>query len=262
MQAIITGARGTVGSALCKMLDAQGHTAIPWDRSLIPIDNYAAMETFVRESRADALFHLAIASQSTGRANEGWLVNIHWTSELAWICRQLGVRFIFSSTVMVFTDAAMGPFTPESIPDAREGYGYEKLQAEERVRQQNPDAVIARLGWQIGDAPGSNNMVDFLERQMQTEGTIRASQHWYPACSLVGDTAAGLIRLASAAPGTYLLDSNRRWSFAAIVQALNAHHGNRWQVTVTDDFVYDQRMLDARVGMPGLDARLVGLISS
>lgn len=80
---------------------------------------------------------------------------------------------------MVFTDDAVGPFTPESVPDAREGYGFEKYTAEQQIRQANPDAVIARLGWQIGAAPGSNNMIDFLAKQ----DVVRASEKWFPACS-------------------------------------------------------------------------------
>jgi dTDP-4-dehydrorhamnose reductase len=82
------------------------------------------MEDFVRQERPDALFHLAIASRSTGIANESWLVNYEWTSELAWITRQLGVRFVFTSSVMVFSDSATGPFTPDSVPDAAESHGY------------------------------------------------------------------------------------------------------------------------------------------
>src|SRR5262245_4462950 len=93
VKVIITGATGAVGSGLKRLLEAQNATVIPWDRSLTPIDDYAAMERFVGSQQPDILFHLATASQPTGRENEGWWVNYHWTSELAWICRQLGVRF-------------------------------------------------------------------------------------------------------------------------------------------------------------------------
>src|ERR1700733_2283801 len=146
MKAIITGAHGTVGSALSKHLKAQGHQVVAWDRFVVPIDRYQPMEDFVREERPDVLFHLAIASRSTGVANESWLVNYEWASELAWITKQLGVRFVFTSSVMVFSDGARGPFTVDTQADALQGYGYEKRMAEQRVFHQNPDAVVARLG--------------------------------------------------------------------------------------------------------------------
>src|SRR5271170_524851 len=99
MKAIITGAHRAVGSVLAEYLRAQGHDVAAWDRRIIPIDRYQPMEDFVRRERPDVLFHLAIASQSTGMANESWLVNYEWTSELAWITRQLDVRFLFTSSV-------------------------------------------------------------------------------------------------------------------------------------------------------------------
>lgn len=259
MKAIITGVHGTVGSELAEHLRAHGHKVVPWDRSIVPIDRYQPMEDLVRHEKPDIVFHLAIASRSTGVPNESWLVNYEWTSELAWITRQLGVRFVFTSSVMVFTDNAKGPFTVESQPDAAAGYGYEKRMAEARVFHQNPDAIVARLGWQIGEAAGSNNMIDFLEKQMKTSGRINASRKWFPACSFVRDSAAVLSWLATAKPGLYQINSNARWTFFEIASALNKLHGNRWQVVGNDDFVYDQRMVDPRVPIPSLEQTLVSL---
>jgi len=259
MRAILTGASGTVGSRLSEHLKQQGFDVIAWDRQRVPVDDYWAMERFIREAAPDVLFHLATASQPTGRANESWLVNYEWTSELAWICRTLGVRFVFTSTTLVFTNDAKGPFTVDSKPDAREGYGYEKLRAEERVFAQNPEARVARLGWQIGGQPTGNNMLAFLEGKMREEGRVEASTRWYPACSLLGDTVRELHRLAFSEPGLYLLDSNERWTFFEIASALNALHGNRWRVEPSEHFVFDQRMQDAKTKLPSLKARLTTL---
>lgn len=262
MRALITGATGTVGLALDHHLRELGHRTVAWDRATVPTDDYAAMEAFVRASGAEALFHLAIASQPTGRDHESWAINYEWTSELAWICRTLGVRFVFASTAMVWSDAAKGPFTVEAPPpDAEHGYGNEKRRAEERVRYQNPQATIARLGWQIAEQ-GGNSMLRHFEREVAERGEIRASTRWLPACSFVEDTVAALARLAaepSAAGQTYLLDSNERWSFFEIASALAARYQPAWKLVATEDFVFDQRMLDARSGMPSLRARLPSL---
>jgi dTDP-4-dehydrorhamnose reductase len=256
MKAMITGAGGTVGSVLARRLADRGHQVVAWDRAVVPIDCYRPMEDFVRREKPDVLFHLAVASRSTGVPNESWLVNYEWTSELAWIARQLGVRFIFTSSVMVFSDSAKGPFTLNSPPDAAEGYGHVKHMAEQRVFHQNPDAIVARLGWQIGDAAGSNNMIDFLEKQAGQNGGITASRKWLPACSFVQDTVDALLWLASAKPGLYMIDSNTRWNFYEIASALNEKHGGRWKLAPNDDFVFDQRMIDPRVPIPSLQRAL------
>jgi dTDP-4-dehydrorhamnose reductase len=259
-RALLTGAGGTVGQALEAELLAAGWQVTRWDRRAVPIDDYARMEEFVRGTGAHVLFHLAIASQPTGRQGEGWAVNFEWTSELAWICRVLELRFVFLSTAMVFSDAAIGPFTIDSVPDAREGYGYEKRMAEERVAYQNPYAQVVRLGWQLGER-GDNTMQRFLIRQHAEHQQIRASTRWLPACSFIEDTAAALRRLTAAPPGLYMLDSNERWTFYDIARALLAGSaaGASWKVVPTEDFVYDQRLRDPRAGMPPLNVRLPSL---
>jgi dTDP-4-dehydrorhamnose reductase len=257
MRVLITGIHGTVGSELRKLLESQGHLVTGWDRSRVGIERYQEMEDFVRLVHPDYLFHLAIASRPTGKPDESWKVNYDWTSELAWICRMLSVRFVFTSTVMVFSDLARGPFTPESMPDAVSGYGYEKRMSEVRVRYQNPDSLIVRLGWQIGETSGSNNMLDFLENKQKEEGCVRASTKWLPACSFLPDTAAALLKLAfDGNSGIFLADSNRRWSFYQIAQALSVRNQNRWKVAATEDFFYDQRMIDSRTELPPLEERL------
>lgn len=261
MKSIVTGANGTVGSAMVSFLESQGEEVVKWDRSQVPMDDYWAMHEFVKSVRPNAIYHLAIASQPTGRENEGWIVNYHWPTELAWIARQLHIRFVFTSTVMVWTNQARGPYTPESRPDETEGYGADKLNTENKVRSQNPDSIIARLGWQIGDGPGTNNMIDFLEKQQKENGEIRASTLWKPATSFTWQTAAALHDLASQSGGTYLVNSNRSLNFYQIVCALNKMHGNRWKVVPTEDFVYDQRMLDDRVMIDPL-AEVLGLAES
>jgi dTDP-4-dehydrorhamnose reductase len=261
MKAIITGANGTVGRAMTAYLTSQGGQAIAWNRSQTPIDQYQPMFDFVRTHQPDTIFHFAIPSVGTTRDNEGWWVHQHWTSELAWICRELNIRFVFSSTVMVYTNAAKGPFTVETRPDATEGYGYDKLSAEQRAIAQNPATIVARLGWQIGSQPHGNNMLDFFRRNMEAHGEVTASRHWLPACSFVIDTASALVTLAEAAdPGVYLVSSNREWTFYQLAVALSQQNGGVWKIRPTDDFVYDQRMIDDRVVIPRLETRLPELL--
>jgi dTDP-4-dehydrorhamnose reductase len=258
-RALITGLGGTVGRALGARLRRDGVRVIGWDRGAVPIDQYHAMDAFIAETAPDVVVNLAIASAPTGRANEAWLVNYEWPSELAWICRQRAIRFVHASTVMVFSGAATGPFTRGATPDATEGYGHEKRRSEERVHHQNPDALVVRLGWQIGDRPGSNNMIDFFERETRAHGHIRASTRWLPACSFLDDTADAIARLLAAAPGCYMIDANAGWTFFEIARALAAHHHGRWTIVETDDVTQDQRMIDPRVVVAPLSARLSSL---
>jgi dTDP-4-dehydrorhamnose reductase len=263
-KSIITGINGAVGSGLREALSQAGWSIQSWDRSAVSVADRAAMRRFLEDQHPQVVFHLATASQPTGLANESWIVNVEWPATLADLSCKLGFKLVFTSSVMVFTERAKGPFNPDSRPDAGpndvDSYGYEKLTAEQRVLNANPHAVVARLGWQIGDAPGSNQMIDFLETQQAEHGKIEASRRWYPACSFIEDTARALVNLAQDGKGLFLLDSNRRWSFYEIVAALNEQRGGHWQVVPNDSFVYDQRMDDPMAAMPSLAERLPGLI--
>ncbi len=256
MRALVTGSHGTVGQALSARLCADGHDVTAWDRQRAAVDDEVAARQLLESVRPDVIFHLAIASQPTGVENEGWCVNVEWPELLARLTAAAGIRLVFTSTAMVFSDDARGPFTVAAKPDAHEGYGYEKRIAEQRVRAVNAGAVIARLGWQIGDASGSNNMIDFLERNQREHGCVRASTKWLPACSFLPDTADVLMRLAQAPARTYHIDANERWTFHEIALALSELHGRQWQVEPTDDFVYDQRLVDEHICTRSLATRL------
>lgn len=253
---IVTGSRGTVGRALVARLERDGAVVVPWDRASVPIDDYHAMERFVRESCVDTIFHLAVASAPTGREGEGWAVSYAWTSELAWIARVLGVRFVFTSTAMVFSDAARGPFTLASEPDAPAGYGYEKRRAETRALEQYPASVVVRLGWQIGDGYEGNQMLAHFEREQREKGEVCASDRFLPACSFLDVTADALVRAAARPGGIVMLDQNEGWTFFQIARALAARHGDRWRIARTEDFAQDQRLRDPSLGLPPLSTRV------
>lgn len=256
MKIVVTGSGGTIGTALSTQLKGLGHQVVPWNRTKVPITDYWVMEEFLRSTAPGALFHLAVPSQPTGMANESWTVNYQWTSELAWICRELGITFVYVSTVMVFSSQRQGPFTVDTPPDAADGYGMEKRLAEERVFHQNPAARILRLGWQIGGLPGTNTMVDFLDDQFREDGLVSCSTQWLPACSFLEDTVPVLASMPDRDPGLYQFDTNQKWSFYQIAFALNKSLGKKWKITANDTFVFDQRMVDSRLPAVSLAGRL------
>ena len=256
MRALITGHKGTVGQALSQALQAAGHTVIGWERNEISPLDFAAQPAFLDRVAPEVIFHLAVPSVATGIAQEGWRITVEWSEFLAAEAARRGVPLVFSSTAMVFNNAALGPFTVNSEPNAAEGYGFEKRMAEQRVMAAHPAARIVRLGWQIGPMPVGNNMLAAASRQMAEQGCIYASRRWLPATSFLTDTAEALIQVLSLPPGVYMADSNRHHSYYAILHALSAHYHLGWRVLPTEDFIYDQRMQDPRLVLPDLQRRL------
>lgn len=235
MKAIITGLNGTVAPVLAQHLSDSGHLIIPWDRSVVAIDNPDAIRNFISETKPDWFFHLATGSPS-------------WAELVARACAEQGIKFLFTSSVSVFSTSQRGPFPVNVSPEPGDDYGRYKLECERRVQSANPDALVARLGWQIGTAPGGNHMVDFLERTFKTEGRIEASIHWYQACSFLPDTAQSLAQLMQAYPaGLYHLDGNPGLNFHEIVTNLNRLRNGHWVVSPVDTPILNNRMVDSRI---------------
>jgi dTDP-4-dehydrorhamnose reductase len=258
MNILVTGARGTVGSAVVDHLQQAGHQPVAWNVAEASPEDYHAMDSFVGRHQAGAIIHLAIASRSTGRHNEHWVINEHWPSELAWICRQRHIPFVYVSTVMVFSGGRPGPYLPGTPPDAPDdSYGGMKLRVERRVLQQYPEAHVVRIGWQMTRQPGGNSMTTHLAQMVHHHQPIEANHRWIPSCSFVHDTAIGLLRVISRPPGVYHLEGNRRgWSFDRIARAMLTKLGLKGEVRVVPGPAHDQRLLDDRLDVPGIEATL------
>lgn len=244
MRAIVTGLNGTVAPAVADALQRNGHTVIGWNRAAVPIDDAEKINAFFHESAPDAFFHIA-----TGPPQ--------WAELVARLCFERDIKFLFTSSVSVFSENGSGPYSTHDAPTATDEYGRYKIECERLVQHANPSAFIARLGWQIGHAPGSNNMIDYLERTMRNDGKISASTRWISCCSFLEDTATALLELIGHhSPALYHLNGNPGWNFYDIVCALNALHGNRWLVEQGMIPNRNDTLLEDRIKVRPIDARL------
>lgn len=234
---------GAVAPNVATFFNNQGVEVVTFDRTKIDIHSDAAISDFLKHESPDFFLHLA-----TGPAE--------WAESSARICREQGIRFLFTSTVSVFSENSTGPYTTESTPNAEDNYGKYKRDCEARVKAANPDALIARLGWQIGRKAGSNNMFDYLTRTMAENGQIEASESWYPSCSYMEDTAETLFDLVTNHPsGLYLVNSNQKSSFFEIVNGVNKSVGS-WKVIPGVAPSRDDRMFDDRVKIVSIEDKL------
>src|SRR5262245_59253637 len=99
VRVLVTGASGTIGSSLCTVLKQGGHEVFTWDKKQVPINDYYKMENFLKLINPDVLFHLAYSEDPS----ESWFVNYEWSSELAWLTGILRIRFVYTSTNLVFS---------------------------------------------------------------------------------------------------------------------------------------------------------------
>ncbi|MEM8864952.1 MAG: sugar nucleotide-binding protein [Planctomycetota bacterium] len=251
MHVLVTGLNGTVAPVLRDRLVAAGCTVTGWDRAAVATDDPAACEDFLDRVQPDAVCHVATGAES-------------WAAWLAEHCHRHDRHFLHTGSASVF---GQDPSKPNSVGDPRtatDDYGQYKIRCEDAILAANENAIIARLGWQIGDLDtprggGGNQMLEFLHRAAENGGSISASTKWTPATSLLTDTCDALWRLLERGQaGVYHLDSNAECalSFYEIVTRLKAKIGANWQIEESNTPADDQRLIDNRVEIASLTDRI------
>ena len=155
---------------------------------------------------------------------------------------------MFTSSVSVFSSHQQGPFTIDVQPKPNDDYGRYKLECEQRISKVNPNAIIVRLGWQIGKTTGGNQVVEFLNNMYQNNDKIEASRNFIPACSFLEDTANSLIEiLQNNSAGLYQLDGNPGMNFYEITLSLKKLLKLSWKIDAVESPNQNNRMLDERI---------------
>lgn len=208
-----------------------------WDHHTVSPDDEKDSREFIEQINPNAICHMAMGSEEWA----GWLA--------AW-AKENECPYVFTSTAMVFDSNQSGPYQIETPRESKDPYGQYKVRCEDAIWKANSGAMIARLGWQIGDDRGGNNMLEFLHTMMEEKGKIEASSAWIPATSHMRHTAEVLYKLVELnEPGLYHVDSNADtgWNFVELVTALAKHHGKQWVIEENQDYLHDQRLQDRRV---------------
>ncbi|WP_051964600.1 sugar nucleotide-binding protein [Deinococcus misasensis] len=232
MRVLITGRNGTLGPVVARFFESQGAEILGWDRQSVSPEDLTASEIHLQSLNPQAIVHLAMGSEN-------------WAALLAGHAAQQQIPFVFTSTVMVFDDVPDGPHHPQDPRTEKDGYGTYKVRCEDAILQANPQANIARIGWQIDPSGQGNNMLAHLDQWQEREGKIEASTLWKPACSFMEDTAESLWKLIQMDQGgVYHLDGNARdgWTFDQVVLALKHKFDRNWDVVPIEGYRHDQRL--------------------
>ena len=234
MKICITGLNGTVAPATANHLASLGHVIIPFNRDYVDIKSEKAVLAILKEVSPDWVIHFAMGS-------------IEWTKMLAALTKNEAIKFMYISTVMVFDgQTQQGPHHIEDKPQPKETYGLHKYESEQAVIKLNPDASIVRLGWQIGHVPGSNQMIDYLEKEMKAHGVVKASKKAFPASSFLTDSALAIAQILTMKPDLYMVDSNDGVSLYDIFTYLS--HIHPWIKVIEEaDVAWNNQMIDPRI---------------
>jgi len=150
---IVTGASGTLGSALCKYL-SEAYDVVPLYHKDIDIKERGKVISFITQEKPFCIVHAAAITDveyCEENEEETIAVNVKGTQNLCVAAKDCGCKFIYISTDYVFNGRKDSPYTEEDLPDPISVYARSKLEAENIVRSKLTKYFIVRLSWLFGN---------------------------------------------------------------------------------------------------------------
>jgi dTDP-4-dehydrorhamnose reductase len=209
-QLVITGATGTLGQAFSRICDTRGLEYTLLGRNQMDIADAVAVESALAQHRPWAVINTAgyVRVAEAGRDPERcFRENAHGAEVLAHACAKLGIPFITFSSDLVF-DGSLGRAYVESDSVCPTGtYGSSKAEAERRVIQAHPQALVIRTSAFFGPWDRYNFLHDVLSglgagRRVEACDQTLVSPTYVPdlvnaALDLLIDRASGVWHLAN-----------------------------------------------------------------
>jgi dTDP-4-dehydrorhamnose reductase len=175
MRHYITGADGSLGTALTRELSADPRTA-EWTVKGVSVTHFdigdeAATTASISAFQPDLVLHLAAISIVAPCETDPGLalrVNVSGVHQVAEACRAVGSRLVYISSDYVFdgADAPAEGYRETDVPNPLSVYALTKL-AGEQIAAHVPEHLVVRTSWLFGGSAENND--DVL-------ATIRAAQ--------------------------------------------------------------------------------------
>lgn len=205
--AVVTGASGSLGWVLAKMLAASCrvygtyllHPSVPPGVEGLNLDlsDTASIRKVLHRTPPDVIVHLAALTNPDVCEDDRTLafrVNCEATLEIARISKEMQCRMVFTSTDLVF-DGSAGHYSEEDRPNPLSVYGASKLRAEEAVLGQCENGVVLRSSLIYGlGSPTSKTFLSSVTERLSQGRPIKLFTDQRRSPILAEDLARAILR--------------------------------------------------------------------
>jgi dTDP-4-dehydrorhamnose reductase len=223
---LITGASGFLGFHLLRLAYAKGlevygtynSGAISFEQSTnlqLDLRNYIDMGNVIDDIEPDIVIHTAAyadAALCQKNPELSYEINVEVTRNLAGICSDYQVPFVFTSTDLVF-DGVKGNYTEEDAPNPIMIYGEHKLQAEQEAERVYPEALIVRCPLMFGalEASDKTYFSSFIKGLKEAKAANLFYDEYRSMCG-ARSISEGILHLCEEASGLFHLAGAERVS--------------------------------------------------
>jgi len=175
MNILVTGAYGQLGSEIkLQAGEYPGLNFLFTDVDSLDITDEVAVQKFFSENKLEAVINCAAytaVDKAETDQQTAQKINAIAPGILARNAAKSGAKFIHVSTDYVFAGDASIPYSETDKVDPQGVYGQTKLDGENEVRQENPDAIIIRTSWLYSTF--GNNFVKTMLRVGKERGELK-----------------------------------------------------------------------------------------
>jgi dTDP-4-dehydrorhamnose reductase len=193
---LITGATGTLGQAFARFCELRGLPHRLLARSDMDIAEPASVAAALDAWQPWAVINTAgfVRVDDAEREPRQWRENVAGPVVLARECARRGVRLMSFSSDLVFDGAKSTPYLESDAAAPLNAYGRAKLEAERRVSDHAPEALLIRTAAFFGPWDRHNFVALALENLRRGE-RWRAAQDQWVSPTYVPDLAQAALNL-------------------------------------------------------------------
>lgn len=195
---LVTGAKGMLGTDLCRILEERGHSVVATDIEEMDVRNYdLVLQTMARTS-PDSVMHLAALTDVDGCEKDpdaAFHTNALGTQHVALACQQSGATLLYVSTISVFDGSKCEPYTEFDTPNPQSWYSRSKYQGELIVESLLDEYFVVRAGWMFGGGKEDKKFVAKIVELAGERSSLKVVNDKNGSPTYTCDLAGGMERI-------------------------------------------------------------------
>ena len=182
MKALVTGADGMLGTALCPALYRNGYKVLATDINILnthidflDVRDCKSLKTYAANNKPDIIFHLAAETDVDKceiEIDHAYTVNTNGTKNVALVCQEKDIPMVYISTCGVFNGKKSEPYSECDEPDPISVYSKSKLDGEKAVQGMLSEYFIFRAGWMMGGGKKDKKFIAKIVELVKTKDIL------------------------------------------------------------------------------------------
>lgn len=194
---LITGAKGQLGLKIQDFAKFAGDVKFTfYDIDELDITNYSLIEAVFKTINFDVIINCAAYTAvdlAEKEEDKAYMANAIAPKNLAKITKLTNTKFIHISTDYVFDGNKNTPYLENDKTNPTSVYGKTKLDGENEILLENPDAIIIRTSWLYSEY--GNNFAKTIIKKSQETSVLKLVYDQVGTPTYAGDLAATLLEI-------------------------------------------------------------------